>query len=98
MNRLHTLRSPVIPSASFLKGGMAPMGKQWDQSSEMKGCSADNSTAEVELQLGFGFLVFDHIHHLKAGIFRLPLLGKCFEDHGARSLPVLIDFNQLLGS
>ena len=98
MNRLHTLRSTVVPSASFLKGGMAPMEQQGDQSSVAKGCSADNSTAEVELQLCFGLLVLDHIHHLKASVFRLPLLGKRFEDHGARSLPVLLDFNQLLGS
>ena len=77
---------------------MTPMGLQRDQSSEVKGCSADNSTAEVELQLCFGLLVLDHIHDLKASVFRLPLLGKRIEDHGARSLPVLIDFNQLLGS
>ena len=81
MNRLHTLRSQVVPSASFQKGGMAPMGQQQNQSSEVKGCWATNSTAEVELQLGFGFLVLDHVHHLKTGIFRLPLFGKCFEDH-----------------
>ena len=74
------------------------MVQLWDQSSVVKGCSADNSTAEVELQLRFGFLVLDHIHHLKTSIFRLPLLGKCFEDHGARGLPVSIDFDQLLCS
>ena len=64
----------------------------------MRGCLADKSTAEVELELRFGLLVLDHIHHLKTSIFRLPLLGKGFEDHGARGLPVLIDFDQLLGS
>ena len=63
-----------------------------------KDWTALDSTAEVEFEFGFGFLVLDHIHHLKTSIFRLSLLGKCFEDHGARSLPVLIDFNQLLGS
>ena len=77
---------------------MAPMGLQRDKSSVAKGYSADKSTAEVELQLRFRFLVLDHIHHLKTSIFRLPLLGKRLEDHGARSLPVLIDFDQLLGS
>ena len=64
----------------------------------MRGCLADKSTAEVELQLRFGLLVLDHIHHLKTSIFRLSLLGKCFEDHGARGLPVLIDFDQMLGT
>ena len=64
----------------------------------MRGCLADKSTSEVELQLRFGLLVLDHIHHLKTRIFRLPLLGKRLEDHGARGLPVLIDFDQLLGS
>ena len=64
----------------------------------MRGCLAVKSTAEVELQLRFGLLVLDHIHHLKTSIFRLPLLGKRLEDHGARGLPVLIDFDQLLGS
>ncbi len=64
----------------------------------MRGCLADKSTAEVELQLRFGLLVLDHIHHLKTSIFRLPLLGKRLEDHRARGLPVLIDFDQLLGS
>jgi len=77
---------------------MAPMEQQGDQSSEVKGCSADHSTAEIELQLRFGLLVLDHIHHLKTSIFRLPLLGKCFEDHGTRSLPVLIGFDQMLGT
>ena len=64
----------------------------------MRGCLADKSTAEVELQFRFGLLVLNHIHDLKTSIFRLPLLGKRFEDHGARGLPVLIDFDQLLGS
>ena len=78
---------------------MAPMGQWRGQiSPELKGCRTTNSAAEVELQLGFGLLVLDHIHHLKTSIFRLPLLGKRFEDHGARGLPVLIDFDQLLGS
>ena len=63
----------------------------------MRGCLADTSTAEVELKLRFGLLVLDYIHHLKTSIFRLPLLGKRLEDHGARGLPVLIDFDQLLG-
>ena len=81
MKRLHTLRSPVVPSASFQKGGTAPTGHQQGQSSEVKGCRAADSTAEVELQLGLWFLVLDHIHHLETSVFGLPLFGKCFEDH-----------------
>ena len=56
------------------------------------------STTKFELQLGFWLLILDHIHHLKTGVFRLSFFGKCFKDHWAWSLPVLLNFDQILGS
>ena len=61
---------------------MAPMGQERGQVSlEVRGCRAPNSAAEIELQLGFGLLILDYVHHLQPGVFGLPLFGKCSEDH-----------------
>ena len=58
----------------------------------------ERSTTEVELQLCFGLLILDHIHHLKTGVFRFPFFGECFKDHRTAGLPIVIVFDQFLGS
>ena len=55
-------------------------------------------TSKLEFQLSFWLLIFYNVHNLEACIFRLSFFGKCFEDHRAASLPVMIDLNQFLGT